>query len=285
MQISVVIPTLGTRNEYLQESLESIFSQTMQPIEIIIVNNGVGAVNLADFNLTGSIPIVIVQTVSNAGVSQARNFGATIAKGNVIAFLDDDDLWDRDFLRLCLNDLVSSGAQCVLGRIDKLIDGKISQLFDATGFLDSYSFIVMNPGATGSNVVIYRDTFMSIGGYDCSLPPTEDGALILSLIDTGQKVSVCPEAQAIMRIHSGVRLTNPGSASIGFKAFYIKYGKRVGIKDRFFLIWKFRREDYRNSSSMKTLFYYAFYSALIVLIRRRPRNYWTPLQPRGFDQD
>ena len=277
VQISVVIPTIGKRDQYLQETLKSVHSQTLQPCEIIIVNNGAQLIEIeSQFEAIG-IPIQNIKTVTGAGVSQARNLGATIAKGQLVAFLDDDDLWDKDFLRYAVQELKSSQARCVLGRIDKMVNGEITPLFDATGHLDSYSFTLMNPGATGSNVLIYRDTFLMTGGYDFKLPPTEDGALILSLIDAGHKVSVCSNAQAIMRMHSGVRLTNPKSAAIGFKAFYLKYGNRLGIRDKFFLIWKFRREEYRDMHSPKTLFPYLVFSFLIIIFNRRPRHYWKPL--------
>ena len=275
MRISVVIPTLGTRSTYLEEALQSIIEQTLLPNEIIVVNNGPHPIRLDMLSMATELPIKNLRTVYGAGVAQARNVGATFANGDVVAFLDDDDLWGEHYLEYSLMELVSSDSKCVLGRIDKLVDGVVTKFLNATGHLGTHSFMVMNPGATGSNVLIYKDTFLEVGGYDIALPPTEDGALIVSLLDLGIKVSVNSDAQALMRIHSNERLTNPRSAAIGFKAFYLKYRGRLEIRDRIYLIWKYRREEFKATRSLITLLWFGFYSFLIIVCNRRPRTYWT----------
>lgn len=274
MQISVVIPTLGTRPAYLDEAVGSVLAQSLLPFEIIIVNNGASSLTLGEKLISNSVPIRIVQTVYRAGVAQARNIGATLAEGDLVAFLDDDDLWHKSYLENSINELKSKGARCVLGRIDKLVDGVTYEFLNASNYLDEYSFLVMNPGATGSNVLIYKSTFLEAGGYDPRLSVAEDGALIISLLDLGAKIAVSSDSQTLMRIHSGERLTDPRSSAEGFKAFYLKYGDRLGRRDRVYSIWKYRREEFRTKRSFWTFTAFVFYSFLTLACNRRPRSYW-----------
>jgi glycosyltransferase involved in cell wall biosynthesis len=102
MLISVVIPTLNTRPQFLKEALNSIEKQSYLPSEVIIVNNGIEDLKLPETSLN----IRQFKIVFKSGVAQARNFGASISKGNYIAFLDDDDLWGQDYLKNMKNKLI-----------------------------------------------------------------------------------------------------------------------------------------------------------------------------------
>jgi len=96
MKISVIIP-LFNKKDTIIKALESIFNQTVQPLEIIVVNDGStdGSVELVE---QVKHPLTRLINQKNAGVSIARNRGINEAKGDWIAFLDADDFWDNDFL-------------------------------------------------------------------------------------------------------------------------------------------------------------------------------------------
>lgn len=90
-RISVVIPAYN-QAEYLSEALESVLSQTREPAEIIVVDDG----------STDDTPAVLERykrhvafyRQPNAGISAARNAGLERATGDWVAFLDSDDIWD-----------------------------------------------------------------------------------------------------------------------------------------------------------------------------------------------
>jgi glycosyltransferase involved in cell wall biosynthesis len=273
--VSVVIPTLGNRSEFLKEAINSVVSQSLQPLELIIVNNGREVLSEVEYNSHGKLPIRIVNTVQRAGASQARNFGATVAKGNLLAFLDDDDLWEVNYLEEMRREAVSTNSLCVISKLSKLEDGKVSELFNAGKYLTQRYFLIMNPGVTGSNILIDKKYFTSLGGYDCNLHTGEDGDLILKILDLGDSVAFCKETQAVMRVHTGERLTNHKSLAKGYKFLYLKYKHRVGIRDLLYLIWRFKREEYRADSSFLKLLSMLFWSGIIVLIRRTPKSIYT----------
>ena len=90
LSVSVVIPSFN-RSEVLQRALKSVYVQTRQPDEVIVVDDG--STDSTREMLRDSFPDVEYLYQSNQGVSSARNRGIERAKGNWIAFLDSDDEW------------------------------------------------------------------------------------------------------------------------------------------------------------------------------------------------
>lgn len=280
--ISVIIPTLGSRRDLLIQAIDSVNRQSLPPLEIVIVNNGKEILQDADYSKLSNFPIIIANIVQNAGASQARNFGATVARGSLLAFLDDDDLWESNYLEEMHREIVTSDAKCAISKIAKLEEGKVTNLFDASEYLTQRYFLLMNPGVTGSNVVIEKIYFLSLGGYDCMLPTGEDGDLILKILDMGDEIAVSSKTQAVMRVHTGERLTSHKSLANGYKALYLKYRLRLGARDSMYLIWRYKREEYRSEKNLSRLFSMLFWSGVIILIRRTPKSIYIMQEQLDF---
>jgi glycosyltransferase involved in cell wall biosynthesis len=270
--ISVVIPTMGGRAEYLRQAIECVALQSLLPSEVIIVNNGEDSLIDFEYPQGLSFPLIVLNTVFKAGASQARNLGATVAKGKMIAFLDDDDLWAGNYLEEMLKVVLSEGSNCVVSRIAKLQNNEVSNLFDVSNYLTQRFFLVMNPGVTGSNLIIDKKLFLSIGGYDCKLQTGEDGDLILKVLDSGGRIAMCDTTKAVMRVHNGDRLTDSASLSSGYRSLYLKYKSRVGVRDKIYLYWRYKREVYRANKNFISFFSMLFLSAVVVLIHRTPKS-------------
>ena len=96
--ISVIIPTYnGTR--FLEATLQSVLSQTLAPIEIIVVDDESrdDTVNLIE-RLRELSPLIKLIQQPNAGTQAARNNGIRNSTGDFIALLDHDDCWLPDYL-------------------------------------------------------------------------------------------------------------------------------------------------------------------------------------------
>lgn len=93
MTLSVIIPTYNGA-AYLRETLESVFAQTLPADEVIAVDDG-STDGSPDILCSFGDRITIVRQ-KNQGVAVARNTGLEHASGDLIAFLDQDDLWPAD---------------------------------------------------------------------------------------------------------------------------------------------------------------------------------------------
>lgn len=85
---------------YIEEAIESVISQTVLPLELIIVNDGStdGTANvIASYS---NNPIIKVITTENRGLGPARNLGREHARGEYIYFFDSDDLLPNNFIEL-----------------------------------------------------------------------------------------------------------------------------------------------------------------------------------------
>lgn len=93
--VSVIISTYN-RDTYIEKAIYSVAHQTYANIEIIVVDDG-SLVNYAE-SICNKYANCNYYYKSNGGLASARNFGVSVAKGDYIAFLDDDDFWKLDKL-------------------------------------------------------------------------------------------------------------------------------------------------------------------------------------------
>ena len=93
--ISCIVPVYNGER-YLKEALESILAQTYQPVEIIVVDDG-STDGTPEVMASYGNQVHYVQQ-ANAGPATARNLGVETAQGELIAFLDADDVWHPEKL-------------------------------------------------------------------------------------------------------------------------------------------------------------------------------------------
>lgn len=94
---SIIIP-LYNKEDYIKNTLNCVINQNYQNFEIIIVNDGSTDRSINIVNQFKDSRIVIINQ-ENQGLSAARNVGITAAKGEIIALIDADDLWNESFLK------------------------------------------------------------------------------------------------------------------------------------------------------------------------------------------
>lgn len=108
---SVVIPLYNKCNE-IERTLRSVLSQSLCPLEIIVVDDG-SSDGSADVVHSINSPLVQLIQQANSGVCVARNKGIAQSKGDYIAFLDADDWWDEHYLK-SVADLINKYPDCGL---------------------------------------------------------------------------------------------------------------------------------------------------------------------------
>lgn len=104
-RVSVIIPAYNAAR-YLAETLESVLAQTVAPHEILVIDDG--STDATPAITAKYAPRVTYLHQQNRGVSAARNNAIGQATGNWIAFLDSDDLWEKQFIErvrpVCLSE-------------------------------------------------------------------------------------------------------------------------------------------------------------------------------------
>ncbi len=170
---SVVVP-LYEKRDFVRRTIESILAQTMPPREVIVIDDGStdgGADTIAD--LAGNRLRIVRQ--DNAGVGAARNRGIAEARGDWVALVDADDLWDPSHLatlaavaqRYPQADLVSTGfARWSEGAIPPQPGDSHQRLFDL--FTDPRTDLL-----SASSVALRRTAFLATTGFG-SFPMGED---------------------------------------------------------------------------------------------------------------
>lgn len=109
--ISVIVPVFNNE-KYLSGTLKALSNQTYKNLEVILVNDGSvdSSLEICE-NFAKNHPNFIVLNQENKGVSVARNYGMTVAKGEYIAFCDGDDLPDNDLYETLYNLAVENNSE------------------------------------------------------------------------------------------------------------------------------------------------------------------------------
>lgn len=104
--ISVIMP-LYNNEKYVKEAIYSVTQQTYEDWELIIINDASidSSLEVTQKYIKNDSRIRLINLIKNKGVSYVRNLGIKEAKGEYISFLDSDDLWDKDFLRITYEEI------------------------------------------------------------------------------------------------------------------------------------------------------------------------------------
>ena len=261
IKISCIIPTCN-RGELLWQAIRSVLTQTKEPAEILVVNNGLEPVNLPP---ELAQHVAVYEIVRFAGAAQARNFGASLARGDYLAFLDDDDLWEASYLAK-VEQAIYSGAKCTVARLDKLEGGNVQPFKNAHGKLSLNNLLVYNPGITGSNLAVAKEVFLKIGGFDPKLPPSEDKGLLVEFLKAGIAITALPEAQAIVRVHGGIRLSDAKRLAGGVFEFTRKYQSLMSWK-QYLMNWLKIYRSRHDTGQTLAFFPFAFLYVLFRILK------------------
>ena len=107
MLISVVIPVFNAQ-EYIENTVDSVINQEYKNWELIIIDDCStdDSLSIVETKYKSNKKIEIIKLERNSGgPAKPRNIGIKNSNGDFIAFLDQDDIWDNDKLRICCNSI------------------------------------------------------------------------------------------------------------------------------------------------------------------------------------
>ncbi len=106
--VSVIIPAYSVA-AYIDDTLRSVFDQTFKDFEVVVVNDGSPDTTRLDAIVYPYREKLLYITQENKGVAAARNAGLRLARGEFVAFLDGDDVWEPNFLAEQVRFIQSNG--------------------------------------------------------------------------------------------------------------------------------------------------------------------------------
>ena len=199
--VSIIIPAYNAER-YIEETIKSALAQTHRNYEIIVVDDGSIDSTVKIVESFGNV--IRLYKRENSGVSNARNFAVSVAKGQWIAFLDADDLWEPDKLDTqvrCIDDArwshtnslyIGEGQNGCTSRSDltRQYGGSIYEKLLTSNFI------------TTSTVIMEKALFVEIGGFDESLVALEDWMVWIEASKIS-RVSYQSEILTKYRVYSG----------------------------------------------------------------------------------
>ena len=198
--ISIVIPTYN-RALMLQDSIDSVLRQTYQHFELVIVDDGSTDDTLVQLSRINDPRLVVVAGL-HGGASAARNLGVNSAKGELIAFLDSDDLFLPHKLQSVV-DLFAKNQELVMvyshWQQNNLMTNE-TLILQPTAEGDIRHDLLMCSLIVVPTVVMKKDVFIKAGGFTPSMKIAEDYDLWCRVSSFGE-VGLIPEPLSIVRLH------------------------------------------------------------------------------------
>jgi len=222
--VSAIIPTYNHAG-FLPGALESVFAQTCCPLEVIVVDDG--STDETAEVLRAYEGRIRVLSQPNRGVGAARNAGAAVASGELLAFLDADDAWlpaklERQAARFGVEPEIAL-VHCGVEEIDEWGSQLRTRLDGMEGWV-SREMLLFRRGVIlggGSAVVIRRATFLDVGGFDEALSTSADWDLYYR-VARRYPVGFVPEVLVRYRVHSGNMHRNVDAMARDMLAAYAK---------------------------------------------------------------
>lgn len=220
--ISVIVPTYN-RADYIAEAVESALAQTYAPLELIVVDDG----------STDNTPVVLATYVDrlayirqeNRGIGAARNAGVARSAGEFVAFLDDDDRWLPDKLRLQMEAFREApDLDAVYGHAEQFISPEL----DARSAARLRRFPgKAQPAPIACALLIRREGFDRVGPFDEALRIGVDMDWYARLCESGLKTAMLDQILYRRRLHrSNVNLTHAHEQSERLKVLKMALDRR-----------------------------------------------------------
>lgn len=203
-KVSFIIPVLN-REVYIKKCIDFVIHEMKCNDEIIVVDNGSTDNTL---KIVGQYKQINILKFLDVSISTLRNQGAKKAKGDYLAFIDSDcilcDGWRDAVDRIMNNDEISATGSCVdIPKYAKWIE----KAWYSKRWREEKAVNYINSG----NLVVRRDVFQSIGGFNEALITDEDYEIGLRLKRSGYFLIDAPSVRVI-------HLGNPKT----IKEFYAK---------------------------------------------------------------
>ena len=224
MKLISVIILIYNSEPYIAATLESVLLQTYKHIEVLLIDDG-SPDNSVEICQQFDDPRIRIIRQQNRGLPGARNAGIRQARGDYLAFIDGDDLWQREKLEHHVNHLANSARVGVSFSRSAFIDeaGRLLGSYQTPKLKEiSPSYLLRcNPVGNGSAAVVRREVFAAIAFSQPQHSDNRSGTSetcyfdeqfrhsggdvdfwLRVLLQTDWQIEGIPEALTLYRVHS-----------------------------------------------------------------------------------
>jgi glycosyltransferase involved in cell wall biosynthesis len=233
-KVSVVIPT-HNRAQFLKAAIASVLNQTYQDFEIVVVDDASSDDTQKVVSLCRDERIKYIRHEVNKGDAGSRNTGIVHSHGDYVAFLDDDDEWLPEKLKMQVDLLESSPAQVggiYTGSLSlDTRSGKILNVNIPPRKRHLFEDIFVNNFIATSCILLRRECIERVGLFDERIPFCSDYDMWIRIAEQFHFDCVA-EPLVIYHVHDYKLSTNLTSVLKGHEIIIEKYNSRFAVNRR-----------------------------------------------------
>ncbi|MBF0522434.1 MAG: glycosyltransferase [Candidatus Omnitrophica bacterium] len=199
-----VLMTVYNAEKYLPQSIESVFHQTFQDFEFLIIDDASKDKSVEVIQSYKDERIVLHKNKENLGQTRSLNLGFQLAKGHYIARMDADDIAFSHWLQSQTDFLKKNGEYDILSsRLATFSNKSIQKVYFSPAVRDDILLraIVNSPINHGSSLM-KRETVLAAGGYNNDYKIAADYGLWVTLMSRGAKITSNSDILMAIRIHA-----------------------------------------------------------------------------------
>ncbi|MFZ1699207.1 MAG: glycosyltransferase family 2 protein [Pyrinomonadaceae bacterium] len=204
-KVSVVMPAYNCA-DHIVEAIDSVLAQKFREYEIIVINDGSPDTPSLERAIRTRLDEIVYIRQRNEGAAVARNMGIDHARGELIAFLDSDDVWEEDFLTSQYIFLERNNYDMVY--CDALLYGMRSayrttfmETAPSEGEANFESILGLRCNVITSGTLARRSSLLRAGMFEKERVQAEDFHLWLRMAKTGAKIGYQRKVLLKYRVH------------------------------------------------------------------------------------
>ena len=222
-----VILVVKNGETYIRSALESVFGQTSQPNEILVIDGGSTDATL-DIAQSFS-KVEVIHQVKN-GIAEAYNLGIQSAKTDLVAFISHDDIWENEKLAIQTEFMLNNPSlEFSVTRVQHFLeDGHPAPAGFRTELLEE-----PRVGMIMETLMARKTAFKTVGWFDPSFNVGEDTDWFARAKDSLVPYAVIPDVLVRKRVHGGnATLSNENTNELLMRVIKQKIARRKGKLNR-----------------------------------------------------
>lgn len=260
IKVSVIIPNFNRMN-LLMRAVDSVLNQTYSVDEIIIVDDYSSRSVRENYRLyfQDNLKIKIIFNSKNMGAAYSRNIGVKNARNDIIAFLDSDDIWQKDKIEKQIN-LIS-----LENNVHLVYCAQSKHKLHRGNVLNNLMDFWLMPNT--STILVTKEAFSKVNGFDERLKACQDHDFWISFSKAGFCVDYVDEVLVIF--------TNDAENRISYE-----YESRFNAAKLFLLKWRETIISYKGKRYYKSFYnkYLSLILSQIIAVNLEKKNYINSLK-------